>query len=80
MGILLLQKPLTKLKIISKELADQADDLLTNVKGPLYASEGSASLNSEKINLNSKLLHLKTLLQNTVPTIRYDPINVRYKC
>ena len=73
------KKPSSKLKRISKELSDQADDMLINAEIAPYVDEALAGLNSERIRTNGNLPDRKTLLHTKVPTIRYVPINVRYK-
>ena len=79
MVLVVFQKTLSKLKRISKELADQVDDLLINAGSALYEDEALAGLNSERITTDSILRDIKILLHTNVPTMRYVPINVRYK-
>ena len=73
------KKPLSKLKRFSKELSDQVDDLLINGESALYLDEALAGSNSERIRTDGNRPDIKTLLHTKVPTIRYVPINVRYK-
>ena len=73
------KKPLSKLKRISKELSGKVDDLLINAESALYVDEALTGLNSERIRADGNLPDIKTLLHTKVTTIRYVPINVRYK-
>ena len=67
------------MKRISKELSDKIDDLLINAESALYVDEALTGLNSERVRTDGNLSDIKTLLHTKVPTIRYVPINVRYK-
>ena len=70
---------MSKLKRISKELSDKVDGLLINAESALYADDTFTGLKSERIRKDGPLPDIKTLLHTKVPTIRYFPINVRYK-
>ena len=63
----------------SEVLSDQVDDLLINAESALFVDKALVGLNSEIIRTDGNLPDIKTLLHNKVPTIRYVPINVRYK-
>ena len=73
------KKPLSKWTTISKELSENVDDLLINAEIALYVDEALTGLNSERIRTDGNLPGIKTLPHTKVPTIRYVPINVRYK-
>ena len=55
------------------------DDLLINAESAPYVDDALAGLNSERIRTDGNLPDIKTLLHTKVPTIRYVPINIRYK-
>ena len=50
-----------------------------NAESARYVDDALAGLNSERIRTDGKLPDKKMLLHNKVATIRYVPINVRYK-